>query len=64
MFSIEFASNYQHRAHYKILFVTELAPLSKKNRNFTPDRMSDPSGESHDITGKFLGHCSIYVYKT
>ena len=39
--------------------------LSKKNRNFTPDRTSDPSGESHEFTGKFLGHCpwQSYIYK-
>ena len=28
-------------------------PLSKKNTNFTPDTIRDPSGESCDITGNF-----------
>ena len=30
--------------------VRELVPLSKKNTNFTPDTMRDPSGVSCDIT--------------
>ena len=39
-----------------IKVVRELVALSKKNTNFTPDTMRDPSGVSCDITGKFLGH--------
>ena len=62
MFKIELASTSQHRTHLKQL-VRELVPLSKKNVNFTPNTMGDPSGESCDITGKGKKNGSLILAK-